>query len=114
MGCPDAGLRSASGVTYKVVKIVYGAFARARGRKGGARYRTTAAKVRLAMASMGPTETKVGALCRELGVTDALSARHTRRRAASGRTKTAGVEVTSQITEDRSISPYLTSLFQTF
>jgi len=52
------------------------ASARARGRKGGARYKMTAAKVRLAMASMGQTETKVGALCRELGVTRQTLYRH--------------------------------------
>jgi len=42
--------------------------ARARGRKGGAPIRMTAAKLRLAAAAMGQTETKVGTLCRELGI----------------------------------------------
>lgn len=45
------------------------ASARARGRKGGRPYKMTSAKVRLAMAAMGQKETKVGALCEELGVT---------------------------------------------
>jgi DNA invertase Pin-like site-specific DNA recombinase len=43
------------------------AAARARGRKGGAPYKMTPAKVRLAMAAMGQPETRIGALCRELG-----------------------------------------------
>jgi DNA invertase Pin-like site-specific DNA recombinase len=52
------------------------ASARARGRKGGARYKMTAAKLRLAMASMGQRETHVGDLCRELGVTRQTLYRH--------------------------------------
>ena len=43
------------------------ASARARGRTGGAPYKMTAAKLRLAMAAMGKPETKVGDLCKELG-----------------------------------------------
>jgi hypothetical protein len=42
------------------------ASARARGRKGGAPFKMTAAKVRLAMAAMGQKETKVTDLCSEL------------------------------------------------
>jgi DNA invertase Pin-like site-specific DNA recombinase len=45
------------------------AAARARGRSGGAPYKMTTAKLRLAMAAMGQPETKVGKLCRELGIT---------------------------------------------
>jgi DNA invertase Pin-like site-specific DNA recombinase len=52
------------------------AAARARGRKGGAPYKMTPAKVRLAMAAMGQPETHVGALCRELGVTRQTLYRH--------------------------------------
>lgn len=52
------------------------ASARARGRKGGARYKMTAAKLRLAMASMGKRETIVGDLCRELGVVRQTLYRH--------------------------------------
>ncbi|ALV47907.1 transposon DNA-invertase (plasmid) [Arthrobacter alpinus] len=52
------------------------AAARARGRKGGRPYKMTAAKVRLAMASMGQPETKVGDLCTELGVTRQTLYRH--------------------------------------
>lgn len=44
------------------------ASARARGRKGGAPFKMTAAKLRLAMAAMGKPETVVGQLCKELGV----------------------------------------------
>ena len=52
------------------------ASARARGRKGGARYKMTAAKLRLAMASMGRPDTHVGDLCKELGVTRQTLYRH--------------------------------------
>ena len=52
------------------------AAARARGRSGGRPYKMTAAKVRLAMAAMGQPETKVGALCQELGVTRQTLYRH--------------------------------------
>jgi|WetSurMetagenome_2_1015567.scaffolds.fasta_scaffold99169_1 DNA invertase Pin-like site-specific DNA recombinase len=44
------------------------ASARARGRKGGAPFKMTTARLRLAMAAMGQSETKVGDLCRELRV----------------------------------------------
>jgi DNA invertase Pin-like site-specific DNA recombinase len=44
------------------------AAARARGRSGGAPYKMTPAKLRLAMAAMGHRETKVGNLCKELGI----------------------------------------------
>lgn len=52
------------------------ASARARGRKGGARYKMTPAKLRLAIASMGTTQTHVGDLCRELGITRQTLYRH--------------------------------------
>jgi len=52
------------------------AAARARGRSGGAPYKMTAAKLRLAMAAMGQTETKVGELCKELGITRQTLYRH--------------------------------------
>ena len=52
------------------------ASARARGRKGGRPFKMTAAKVRLAMAAMGQTETIVGDLCKELGVTRQTLYRH--------------------------------------
>lgn len=52
------------------------ASARARGRKGGARYKMTPAKLRLAVASMGATQTHVGELCRELGITRQTLYRH--------------------------------------
>ncbi|SFU23201.1 recombinase family protein [Mesorhizobium sp. YR577] len=45
------------------------AAARARGRNGGAPFKMTPAKLRLAQASMGKPETKVADLCSELGVT---------------------------------------------
>ena len=44
------------------------ASARIRGRKGGAPFKMTAAKVRLAQAAMGKPETIVGILCKEFGV----------------------------------------------
>lgn len=43
--------------------------ARARGRNGGAPFKMTPAKLRLAQASMGKPETKVAELCAELGIT---------------------------------------------
>lgn len=52
------------------------ASARARGRKGGAPFKMTTAKLRLAMAAMGKPETKVGDLCLELGVTRQTLYRH--------------------------------------
>lgn len=52
------------------------ASARARGQKGGAPFKMTAAKVRLAMAAMGQKETKVADLCSELGVTRQTLYRH--------------------------------------
>src|SRR5208337_390376 len=52
------------------------ASARARGRSGGAPYKMTAAKLRLAMAAMGQPETKVGVLCNELGITRQTLYRH--------------------------------------
>ncbi|MCP4874910.1 MAG: recombinase family protein [Gammaproteobacteria bacterium] len=52
------------------------ASARARGRKGGAPFKMTPAKLRLAMAVMGKPETKIGALCAELGITRQTLYRH--------------------------------------
>ena len=52
------------------------ASARARGRKGGRPFKMTAAKLRLAMASMGQPETKVGVLCAELNITRQTLYRH--------------------------------------
>lgn len=50
--------------------------ARARGRNGGRPYKMTAAKVRLAQAAMGKPETKIGPLCKELGITRQSLYRH--------------------------------------
>lgn len=50
--------------------------ARARGRKGGRPYKMSASKLRLAMAAMGHKETKIGPLCKELGVTRQTLYRH--------------------------------------
>lgn len=52
------------------------ASARARGRKGGRPYKMTPAKLRLAMASLGNIETKIGPLCEELGITKQTLYRH--------------------------------------
>ena len=52
------------------------ASARARGRNGGRPYTMTAVKPRTAQAAMGRPETRVGALCRELGVTRQTLYRH--------------------------------------
>ena len=50
--------------------------ARARGRKGGAPYRMTAAKLRLAQVAMGKPETKVSSLCKELSISRQTLYRH--------------------------------------
>ena len=52
------------------------AAARARGRTGGRPFKMTPAKIRLAMAAMGQKETRVGALCKELGITRQTLYRH--------------------------------------
>ena len=52
------------------------AAARARGRTGGRPFKMTPAKIRLAMAAMGQRGTKVGDLCKELGVTRQTLYRH--------------------------------------
>lgn len=52
------------------------ASARARGRKGGRPFKMTMAKLRLAMAAMGKPETRVGDLCKELGITRQTLYRH--------------------------------------
>jgi DNA invertase Pin-like site-specific DNA recombinase len=52
------------------------AAARARGRKGGRPFKMTPAKLRLAMAAMGKPETRIGALCAELGVARQTLYRH--------------------------------------
>ena len=66
------------------------ASARARGRKGGAPYKMTPAKLRLAMASMGKQETHVGDLCKELGITRQTLYRHV---APDGTLRKDGVEL---------------------
>jgi DNA invertase Pin-like site-specific DNA recombinase len=50
--------------------------ARARGRVGGAPFKMTPAKVRLAMSAMGKPETRISDLCEELGVTRQTLYRH--------------------------------------
>ncbi|MFC0457709.1 recombinase family protein [Arthrobacter liuii] len=52
------------------------ASARARGRSGGRPFKMTPAEVRLAMASMGHPETRIGTLCKELGVSCQTLYRH--------------------------------------
>ncbi len=52
------------------------ASARALGRKGGAPFKMTTAKLRLAQAAMGKPETSVAALCKELGVSRQTLYRH--------------------------------------
>ena len=52
------------------------ASARARGRKGGRPFKMTAANLRLARASMGQPETKVGELCAEMNITRQTLYRH--------------------------------------
>ena len=69
------------------------AAARARGRNGGRPFKMTAAKVRLAMAAMGQKETKVGDLCKELGITRQTLYRHV---SPSGELRPDGKKVISK------------------
>lgn len=69
------------------------AAARARGRSGGRPFKMTAAKVRLAMAAMGQKETKVGELCKELGITRQTLYRHV---SPSGELRPDGAKVLSK------------------
>lgn len=50
--------------------------ASARGRKGGAPFKMTPPKLRLAIASMGKPEINIGDLCKELGITRQTLYRH--------------------------------------
>jgi len=71
------------------------AAARARGRSGGRPFTMTPAKVRLAMAAMGQKETKVGELCKELGITRQTLYRHA---SPSGELRPGGAKVISKRT----------------
>ncbi len=64
--------------------------ARARGRVGGRKPKMTAAKLRLAVASMGKRETNVASLCQELGITRQTLYRHV---APNGTLRPAGKKV---------------------
>ena len=66
------------------------ASARARGRVGGRKPKMTAAKLRLAVASMGKRETNVATLCEELGITRQTLYRHI---APNGTLRPAGKKV---------------------
>jgi DNA invertase Pin-like site-specific DNA recombinase len=52
------------------------AAARARGRRGGRPYKMTVAKLRLIQAAIAKPETRIGDLCRELGITRQTLYRH--------------------------------------
>src|ERR1035437_2874909 len=69
------------------------ASARARGRTGGRPFTMTPAKVRLAMASMGKPDTKVGELCKELGISRQPLYRHV---TPNGEARPDGVRVLSR------------------
>jgi DNA invertase Pin-like site-specific DNA recombinase len=66
--------------------------ARARGRKGGRPFKMTTAKLRLAMVSMGQSETTVGDLCKELGITRQTLYRHV---SPKGELRSDGVKLLS-------------------
>ena len=70
------------------------ASARARGRKGGRPFKMTAAKLRLAMASMGQPETKVGVLCAEMNITRQTLYRHV---SPKGELRTDGLKLLSRL-----------------
>jgi len=52
------------------------ASARARGRKGGRKYKMTPTKLYLAQGAMGKANTKISELCKELGITRQTLYRH--------------------------------------
>lgn len=66
--------------------------ARARGRKGGRPFKMTPAKLRLAMAAMGQSETRVNDLCRELSITRQTLYRHV---SPKGELRPDGVKILS-------------------
>lgn len=68
------------------------ASARARGRHGGRPFKMTPAKLRLAKASMGKPDTKVGDLCAELGITRQTLYRHV---SPSGQLRPDGLKLLS-------------------
>jgi DNA invertase Pin-like site-specific DNA recombinase len=70
------------------------ASARARGRKGGRPFKMTVAKLRLAMASMGQPETKVGDLCEELSITRQTLYRHV---SPNGELRPDGVKLLARV-----------------
>ena len=70
------------------------ASARARGRKGGRPFKMTAAKLRLAMASMGKHETKVSDLCDEMNITRQTLYRHV---SPKGELRPDGLKLLSRI-----------------
>ena len=70
------------------------ASARARGRKGGRPFKMTAAKLRLAMASMGQPETRVGDLCAEMNITRQTLYRHV---SPKGELRPDGLKLLSQL-----------------
>lgn len=63
-------------ISERTVAGLASARARGRGRKGGRPYKMTAAKLRLAIASMGQPDTQVGTLCKELGISRQTLYRH--------------------------------------
>lgn len=70
------------------------ASARARGRKGGRPFKMTAAKLRLAMASMGRPETNVGELCDEMNISRQTLYRHV---SPKGELRPDGLKLLSRI-----------------
>lgn len=74
------------------------AAARARGRRGGAPYKMTPAKLRLAQAAMGKPETSVSALCRELGISSQTLYRHV---SPGGDLRHDGLRLISEKTQKR-------------
>ena len=80
------------------------ASARARGRVGGRKPKMTAAKLRLAMASMGKRETNVGDLCEESG----SRGRRLRHVAPNGTLETGRPEGGRHLNaENHSLTPFL-------
>jgi DNA invertase Pin-like site-specific DNA recombinase len=82
------------------------ASARARGRKGGRRFKMTAAKLRLAQAALGKPETRIRDLCAELGITRQTLYRFVGRKENCARTPKSSLLGRRAAAPDDALRPY--------
>ena len=73
LGMAVGAMTALAGGRYSVAGL---ASARARGRVGGRAYKMTVPKLRIAIAAMGKSKTRVSELCTELGITRQTLYRH--------------------------------------